>query len=47
MHIKYAHKKGIKVLVDGAQGVPHTKMDVKKTDMDFLVFSAILILLWK
>ena len=37
---KYAHKKGIKVLVDGAQGVPHTKIDVKKIDMDFLVFSA-------
>ena len=37
---KYAHKKGIKVLIDGAQGVPHTKMDVKKIDMDFLVFSA-------
>ena len=37
---KYAHKKGIKVLVDGAQSVPHTPVDVKKFDMDFLVFSA-------
>lgn len=38
--IKYAHKKGIKVLIDGAQSVPHTPIDVKKMDMDFLVFSA-------
>lgn len=37
---KYAHKKGIKVLIDGAQSLPHTKIDVKKMDMDFLVFSA-------
>lgn len=37
---KYAHKKGIKVLIDGAQSVPHTPVDVKKLDMDFLVFSA-------
>lgn len=38
--IKYAHKKGIKVIIDGAQSVPHTYIDVKKMDMDFLVFSA-------
>ena len=38
--VKYAHKKGIKVLVDGAQSVPHIPIDVKKIDMDFLVFSA-------
>jgi len=38
--IKFAHKKGIKVLIDGAQSVPHTHIDVKKLDMDFLVFSA-------
>jgi len=38
--IKYAHKKGIKVIIDGAQSVPHTQIDVKKMDMDFLVFSA-------
>ena len=37
---KYAHKKGIKVLIDGSQSLPHTKIDVKKMDMDFLVFSA-------
>ena len=38
--IKYAHKKGIKVIIDGAQSLPHTKIDVKKMDMDFLAFSA-------
>jgi len=38
--IKYAHKKGIKVVIDGAQSVPHTHIDVKKLNMDFLVFSA-------
>lgn len=38
--IKYAHKRGIKVIIDGAQSVPHTRIDVTKIDMDFLVFSA-------
>ena len=38
--VKYAHLKGIKVLVDGAQSVPHLKIDVQKIDMDFLAFSA-------
>ena len=38
--VKYAHKNDIKVLVDGAQSVPHIPIDVKKLDMDFLVFSA-------
>ena len=38
--IKYAHTKGIKVLIDGAQSVPHIRIDVKKLNMDFLVFSA-------
>ncbi len=38
--IKYAHKKGIKVVIDGAQSVPHTHIDVKKMNMDFLAFSA-------
>ena len=37
---RYAHKKGIKVVVDGSQSVPHMHIDVKKLDMDFLVFSA-------
>ena len=38
--IKFAHKNGIKVLIDGAQSVPHMHIDVKKIDVDFLVFSA-------
>lgn len=36
----YAHQKGIWVIVDGAQSVPHLKVDVKYLDIDFLVFSA-------
>ena len=35
-----AHKKGILVLVDGAQSVPHLKIDVQELDIDFLTFSA-------
>lgn len=35
-----AHKNGILVLVDGAQSVPHMKVDVEDLDADFLVFSA-------
>ena len=38
--IEYAHSLGIKVLIDGAQSVPHMKIDVENLDMDFLVFSA-------
>lgn len=37
---KYAHEKGILVLVDGAQSIAHTKIDVKDLDVDFFVFSA-------
>ena len=36
----YAHKLGIIVIVDGAQSIPHEKVDVKDLDVDFLVFSA-------
>ena len=36
---EYAHSKGILVLVDGAQSVPHIKTDVKELDVDFLAFS--------
>lgn len=36
----YAHKLGIMVLVDGAQSVPHEKIDVQDMDIDFLTFSA-------
>lgn len=38
--IKYAHSLGILVVVDGAQSVPHMKIDVKDLGCDFLVFSA-------
>ena len=38
--VEYAHKNNILVVVDGAQAVPHMKVDVKDLDIDFLVFSA-------
>lgn len=37
---KIAHKHGIILSVDGAQSVPHMKVDVKDLDVDFLSFSA-------
>ena len=37
--IDYAHSKGAVVIVDGAQSVPHMKVDVRELDADFLVFS--------
>ncbi len=36
---QYAHEKGIIVVCDGAQSVPHQKTDVQSSDVDFLVFS--------
>jgi cysteine desulfurase / selenocysteine lyase len=38
--INKAHIKGIPVLVDGAQSVPHMPVDVQRMNCDFLVFSA-------
>lgn len=38
--IRLAHEKGVPVCVDGAQSVPHLKIDVQKLDCDFLAFSA-------
>lgn len=38
--ISYAHEKGILVIIDGAQSVGHTKVDVQDLDIDFLAFSA-------
>ena len=38
--IAIAHANGIPVLVDGAQAVPHIKVDVKDLDADFYAFSA-------
>ncbi len=38
--ISYAHSLGILVVIDGAQSIPHIKVDVKDLDIDFLAFSA-------
>ncbi len=37
--IQAAHAKGIPVLVDGAQAVPHMKLDMQALDCDFYAFS--------
>jgi cysteine desulfurase/selenocysteine lyase len=37
--IARAHARGVPVLVDGAQSVPHMKVDVQDLDADFFVFS--------
>ncbi len=37
--IEIAHNAGAVVLVDGAQSVPHKKVDVRKLGIDFLAFS--------
>lgn len=36
---KLAHEVGALVVLDGAQSVPHMKVDVKDLDVDFLAFS--------
>src|SRR4030042_1330501 len=37
--IRLAHKKKALVLVDGAQAIPHLKVDIKDLDCDFYAFS--------
>lgn len=37
--IEIAHQKNIPVLIDGAQGIAHTKVDVQNLDCDFYCFS--------
>ncbi len=37
--VGYAHGKGVPVLVDAAQSVPHLGVDVREIDCDFLAFS--------
>ncbi len=37
---RLAHEAGAMVLVDGAQSVPHMKVDVKDIDCDFMAFSS-------
>jgi len=37
--IAFAHAHGVRVLVDGAQAVPHLRVDVQDLDCDFYAFS--------
>jgi len=37
--ISKAHSRGIPVLIDGAQGIVHSKVDLQKLDCDFYAFS--------
>jgi len=37
--IELAHRRGVRVLVDGAQAIPHMGVDVRSLDADFYVFS--------
>ena len=37
--IAFAHARGVPVLVDGAQAVPHLKVDVQDLDCDFYAYS--------
>ena len=37
--VQAAHERGIPVLVDGAQAVPHMTVDVHALDVDFYTFS--------
>lgn len=38
--VRYAHSRGVPVLVDGAQAAPHLRIDVRDIDADFYVFSS-------
>lgn len=38
--VSIAHAHGVPALIDGAQGIPHLKVDVQDIDADFYVFSA-------
>jgi len=38
--VEMAHARGVPVLIDGAQAVPHLGVDVRELDCDFYVFSA-------
>ena len=37
--IEIAHSHNVPVLIDGAQSIPHKRIDVKELDADFLAFS--------
>ena len=36
---KICHDRGIVIVVDGSQSVPHTRVDVRELDADFMAFS--------
>lgn len=38
--IRLAHAKNVPVMIDGAQAIAHTEVDVQALDVDFYVFSA-------
>ncbi|HUA83012.1 MAG TPA: cysteine desulfurase [Bryobacteraceae bacterium] len=38
--VEQAHARGIPVVVDGAQAIPHLRVDVRGLDCDFYVFSS-------
>jgi len=38
--VRLAHQAGAVTLIDGAQSVPHFRVDVQELDVDFLAFSA-------
>ncbi len=38
--IAAAHERGIRVLIDGAQAIPHMRVDVQDLDADFYAFSS-------
>jgi cysteine desulfurase / selenocysteine lyase len=38
--IATAHERGVPVLIDGAQAIPHMRVDVQDLDCDFYAFSA-------
>lgn len=37
--VRMAHARGVPVLIDGAQAVPHLRVDVRELDCDFYAFS--------
>lgn len=37
--VEEAHRRGVPVLIDGAQAVPHMRVDVQELDAEFYVFS--------
>ncbi len=37
--VKIAHEKNVRVMIDACQSAPHTEIDVRKLNVDFLAFS--------